>query len=404
MIKKWYDQGNFEPYGETDLCELLAEVKGRVHPWIRLNRVVRDIPSQYVLGGVDAPNLRQVVLNLMAKRGHRCRCIRCREVGDNSKATANAQLMVRRYQGSGSPEEFYSFETDDGKETILGFLRLRLPARGKPYAVRPAATSIHSRSQPDGGTTAAATDAMPAVPPFPELVGCALIRELHVYGQLVSTSATKRSKHAQHIGLGRRMMSAAEDRAAWCGYRKVAVISGIGARNYYRKLGYEVEGEGGFMIKHLSWRHPQRLKRLAAFVMALMLALALASTLAYLCLGSAVVGRAAEPSQATCRWHARLPFSRGAGCTARSAAPVALDDGDSPVLRWLRRTRRSADAPASPRARRPRGRGSETASDARQQQTIPSSSSLLQSPLRAGLVALRRAVGVQPRKQPAQSA
>ena len=97
VIKRWYNAGDYVPYDEETLSEVLSEAKQQVHPWIRLNRVVRDIPSQYVLGGVDAPNLRQDVLNRMAARGQNCCCIRCREVGDDSAAAAAAVLIERAY-------------------------------------------------------------------------------------------------------------------------------------------------------------------------------------------------------------------------------------------------------------------------------------------------------------------
>ena len=126
-----------------------------MHPWIRLNRVIRDIPSQYILGGLNVPNMRQDVLSVMAKRGTRmhnigcnnsnhrmvckliaivcgaglrCPCIRCREVGlDLHNAVARAVLIERQYKGSGADEHFLSFETEDTAHTICGFLRLRLP-------------------------------------------------------------------------------------------------------------------------------------------------------------------------------------------------------------------------------------------------------------------------------------
>ena len=126
VIKKWHASGEYDPYGEDVLAELLCEIKQQVHPWIRLNRVVRDIPSQYVTGGVDAPNLRQNVLNMLAERGQRCRCIRCREVGDDIAAAATAELIKREYDGSDGHEVFLSFESGP-QETLLGFLRLRFP-------------------------------------------------------------------------------------------------------------------------------------------------------------------------------------------------------------------------------------------------------------------------------------
>jgi GNAT superfamily N-acetyltransferase len=295
VIKKWHQSGEYVPYGEEELADLLCETKRQVHPWIRLNRVVRDIPSQYVTGGVDAPNLRQNVLKMMAARGERCRCIRCREVGDDTKAVESATLVTRPYEGSRAEEFFLSFESGP-KETLLGFVRLRLP-KARHFIRLPTPTNFplkDDRKAPgrkgctdsgsgecmDGecaddecGTVEAeekeAVDSgIAGAIPFPELDGAALIRELHVYGQLIATKDKKGSSHPQHLGFGRRLMEAAEDIAAWRGYTRIAVIAGIGTRNYYRKLGYEVEGDGGFMIKRISIRHPQRLLRLCLFAAA----------------------------------------------------------------------------------------------------------------------------------------
>eukprot|EP01065_Artemidia_motanka_P049910 TRINITY_DN8412_c0_g1_i2.p1 TRINITY_DN8412_c0_g1~~TRINITY_DN8412_c0_g1_i2.p1 ORF type:complete len:751 (+),score=140.30 TRINITY_DN8412_c0_g1_i2:62-2314(+) len=261
-IKEWYDDGLYKPYPEDELLDLLADVKSKVKPWVRLNRVIRDIPDTYIRGGLECTNLREHILALMRSRGQRCRCIRCREVGDlgawrqseGSEKTAGrsvggrqnrdgilsqriarelaptASLVVRSYRGSGAKEHFISYETED--ERLFGFCRLRISDR---------------KSFPDGL--------------FPELNGLGLVRELHVYGQLIATSASGASANkgeTQHFGFGTLLMMQAE-RMAWdAGKRGIAVISGIGTRNYYRRLGYEVHpGDGGFMIKYLSKRPPK---------------------------------------------------------------------------------------------------------------------------------------------------
>ncbi|OQR85050.1 elongator complex protein [Achlya hypogyna] len=218
VIKRWFDAGEYVPYSDHELMQLLMDIKAQVHPWIRLNRVIRDIPSQYILGGTDEPNLRQVILKRMEQAGRMCRCIRCREVGGDARAALKAQLMTRTYEANDGTEFFLSFETPD-EATICGFCRLRLsPSAG-------------------GGV-------------FPELEGCALVRELHVYGQLVAVHDADKSK-PQHGGFGTQLMQKAEEIAVAHGYTKMAVIAGVGVRNFYRKLGFEVEGEGELMIKKL---------------------------------------------------------------------------------------------------------------------------------------------------------
>lgn len=230
VIKKWFESGEYVPYAEETLIELLMEVKAQVHPWIRLNRVIRDIPSQYILGGMDEPNLRQVINNKMLAKGTPCRCIRCREVKTDDQAISAAECVVRRYVANEGDEFFISFEPPD-RSKICGFARLRLS------------------KTPGAGI-------------FPELEGAALVRELHVYGQLVAVAGKNGKKklvadgdesgsHAQHTGFGTQLMMKAEEIARAHGYTKMAVIAGVGVRNFYRRLGFEVEGDGELMIKHL---------------------------------------------------------------------------------------------------------------------------------------------------------
>ena len=156
------------------------KIKTEVHPWIRLNRVVRDIPSQYISGGINTPNLRQTLIATMKERGTQCRCIRCREVGSNiDKFTKDTcKLMVREYKASHGRELFISIESLD-EQTIMGFLRLRL------------LSDSENQSQ------------------FPELNGAALIRELHVYGKLIATHDHV-NRNSQHQGFGTQMMKHAE--------------------------------------------------------------------------------------------------------------------------------------------------------------------------------------------------
>ncbi len=223
VIKQWFDAGTFVPYADELLFEVILRAKAAVKPWVRLNRVVRDIPSQYILGGVDAPNMRQTLTTHLAARGLACACIRCREAGAAAgDLAAAARLTHRVYEASGGVEHFLSFETADGA-TIFGFVRLRLC------------------DSPGTGV-------------FPCLRGAGLIRELHVYGQLVPTAAARSERGAaQHTGFGRALMLRAEQIAAAAGYTHTAVIAGIGTRGYYRKLGYALlsDEQGGFMLKAL---------------------------------------------------------------------------------------------------------------------------------------------------------
>ena len=246
VIEKWYKAGTYKPYADTGdiLQELLMWTKSRVFPWIRLNRVIRDIPNQHILGGNSNTNLRQALQKEMKARGMSCRCIRCREVGLNSysnKKSLGANLVVRKYNGNSGVEYFLSFESDDEK-LIYGFCRLRISDRA-------------------------------GVGVFPELVGAALVRELHVYGQLIPTYTDDRTKmpQTQHVGFGKKLMKEAEKIAKSHGKAKIAVIAGIGTRNYYRKLGYHLhKGDGGFLLKSLSSKAEAMLWFLLAAVVTLL--------------------------------------------------------------------------------------------------------------------------------------
>ena len=282
VISDWHSAGKYWPYSDDELVELLVWVKSRIHPWIRINRVRRDIPMQYVLGvsaagaedgaaeGGVPPNLRHDVTARMRSQGLRCECIRCREVGlaatplagsgpgvgDAPAGFAAPTLLERWYEASGGREVFLSYEmlpVENSGDTrasqrgalLCGFLRLRLPCRPTP-------------------------ETQGQVPCFPELAGAALVRELHVYGQLQPTAeAIAADAHVQntahktqHSGIGRKLLERAEAIAVSQGWTKVAVISGVGARNYYRKFGYRLQDEdahdgtrdlssGGYMIKFL---------------------------------------------------------------------------------------------------------------------------------------------------------
>lgn len=219
-IEKWFKSGKYVPFTPEQLMDVMVYAKTRVHPWIRLNRVIRDIPEHYIQAGNPVTNLRQEILQVIKDRGQVCKCIRCREVGRHKDDTRGAVLKQREYVSSGGREIFVSFETED-EEIIFGFVRLRLSANAGL-----------------NGT-------------FPELTHSALVRELHVYGQvrLVEDKDNKDKSDTQHIGFGKRLMRKAEEIAHSHGYRKVAVIAGIGTRGYYAKIGYKLEGT--YMVKEL---------------------------------------------------------------------------------------------------------------------------------------------------------
>uniref|UniRef100_A0A6C0F4F3 tRNA carboxymethyluridine synthase n=1 Tax=viral metagenome TaxID=1070528 RepID=A0A6C0F4F3_9ZZZZ len=219
-IKEWYEQGIYKPYAEDEdkLIEVIKCIKQNIFPWIRLNRIVRDIPNINIIGGNSNVNLRQKIQNDPTIN---CPCIRCREVKNNTSNISEAELFIREYNGIRSTEFFISFESPDQK-ILYGFLRLRINHTTEDLI-------------------------------YPELEGCSFIRELHVYGSIVNHFDKTNGKSAQHMGFGKKLMKQAEIISLNYGIQKVAVISGVGVREYYGKLGYHLENN--YMVKDISFQH-----------------------------------------------------------------------------------------------------------------------------------------------------
>lgn len=217
-IKRWFDEGSYVPYDDSLLYELIKEFKKRVQKYKRLNRIIRDIPSHYIEGGYSKHyvNMRQLLQDDMRRNCWRCNCIRCREVKGNIVSPENVYMNVETYDASGGVEYHISFDSTCKKDYLIGFLRLRI---NYDY-----------------------TDILPV------LYGCALIRELHVYSNL-NDVGNHLQNSMQHKGYGKQLVQKAEEIAKELGFTKVAIISGTGVRNYYRKLGYVLQET--FMIKSL---------------------------------------------------------------------------------------------------------------------------------------------------------
>ena len=232
-----YKTGVYQPYGNDALTEVVLYWKARVHPWIRNNRIVRDIPNSYIVAGVQTSSQRQDFQVEAAARGITCRCIRCREAGRWPLSRAeDGELVVRSYAAQDGQEYFLSWESKD-RAVLFGFLRLRLIAPGGEQI-------------------------------FEELTGCALIRELHVYGRTIAVGfaaddAPKgKTAISQHLGIGRRLLAEAEQISASAGYKKIAVISGVGVQKYYESSGYSLAaGEGEFMMKPLKRPYDELIHR-----------------------------------------------------------------------------------------------------------------------------------------------
>ena len=207
-LEEHHRRGAWRPYEEEELLDLLVHCLESAPPWTRLTRVVRDIPSHDILVGNKKTNFRQLAEGELARRGGRGADIRAREIRRRPLDDEAPRLEVLEYPTATGREVFFQAVTRDDR--LCGFLRLALPSL----------SSI--------GT--------PGIPE--ELYGSALIREVHVYGPVAPLGRKRRHGRAQHGGLGRRLVAAAEARARSEGYAHLAVISAVGTRRYYRRLGF----------------------------------------------------------------------------------------------------------------------------------------------------------------------
>jgi elongator complex protein 3 len=215
-----YDQWRreeFDPLTNEEAADVVAEAMGLVPEYTRLQRVQRDIPADFIDAGVWKSNLRQLAEQRAAEKGIEPRDIRAREVGMNEADPdpERVDLSARTYEAAGGREQFLSYE-DPEADLLVGFCRLRYPSHS-PFGDRPDADPVRT-----------------------ELRDAAIVRELHVYGNEVGLGG---EGDWQHRGYGKRLVREAERRASEDGFSKLAVISGIGVRQYYReKLGYRQDG------------------------------------------------------------------------------------------------------------------------------------------------------------------
>ncbi|OGN95824.1 MAG: tRNA uridine(34) 5-carboxymethylaminomethyl modification radical SAM/GNAT enzyme Elp3 [Chloroflexi bacterium RBG_13_51_18] len=218
-LEKWYLEGRYRPYNDEAMIDLIIKIKSIVPKYVRISRVLRDIPSKFITGGLK-DSLRDIVKERMRQEGKECRCIRCREYGHRSlggRQIGESHLTRLDYDAAGGKEVLLSFEDDN--ETLFGLLRLRIQAQPVPVL---------------GGE---------------EKGSQALIRELHIFGPEVPLSE-KDISAAQHKGLGKALLRKAECIARdEFGSDRMVILSGTGAKEYYREFGYTSLGK--YMLKSL---------------------------------------------------------------------------------------------------------------------------------------------------------
>jgi elongator complex protein 3 len=210
-LKELYDQKIFEPLSTEDAADIISEAFRFIPEYCRVMRIQRDIPTYATTAGVGRTNLRQYVDELLFKKNINPRDIRAREIKSIQTIT-EPQIIVREYFASNGKEYFISMESED---KLLGFVRLRFP----PRSLHPSIT-----------------------------LTSALIRELHVYGPAIALGKVD-SEKTQHHGIGKQLMQKAEEISKLNEKNKMIVISGVGVRGYYKKLGYSQEG--CYMVKEV---------------------------------------------------------------------------------------------------------------------------------------------------------
>jgi elongator complex protein 3 len=214
-----WKEGKYNPYTTEEATDLIVKIKKILPKWVRTMRIQRDIPSKLIEAGVKKSNLGELVYNRLEEENIKCKCIRCREIGHNKENIDNLtaddfKIFQESYNASNGKEIFLSYE-DENEEFLAGFIRLRLPSK-----------ETH-RKEIDEKT--------------------AIIRELHVYGNMMKIG-DKNIDIGQHRGYGEKLLLKAEEIAISNGKEKLAILSGIGARNYYRKFGYQLIGP--YMVKY----------------------------------------------------------------------------------------------------------------------------------------------------------
>ena len=217
-LSNWWKNGKYSPYSNEELTDLIANVKQNLPSYVRIQRIMRDIPANLIEAGCKKSNLRQIIQERMKQLDTQCKCIRCREYGLGKrknimdKSFKNVKLYRLDYEASNGDEIFLSYENKK-EGYIIGYLRLRKPSE---YAHRPEVND-----------------------------GCTMIvREIKVVGEMVpKDTKPNRNIQIQHRGYGKLLMGNAERISVdEFDSKKLSVISGIGARDWFYRLGYNIDG------------------------------------------------------------------------------------------------------------------------------------------------------------------
>ncbi len=218
-LYNWWKKGKFVPYSDDELINLITNLKLNLPSYVRIQRIMRDIPANLIEAGCRKSNLRQLVQERLRHLDLKCSCIRCREYGIYKKtkiieeiAFHDIQLYRLNYEASKGEEIFLSYENKK-EGYLVGYLRLRKPSE-----------LAHRPELNDGKTM--------------------IVREIKVVGELVPRDLKpERYIQIQHRGFGKMLMEKAEEISTEdFDAKKLTVTSGIGVRNWFYKLGYKLDG------------------------------------------------------------------------------------------------------------------------------------------------------------------
>lgn len=213
----------YEPYDDETLIKVLSDSEKEIKNYTRVIRMIRDIPATYILASSKKSNMRELVDEYQKKTGFIQQDIRAREIRDSEIDDTDFSLRATTYDTNFGTEYFLEYVNEKENYKLAGFVRLRL--QGDNF----------DKDLNKYENLKVLTDKT------------ALIRELHVYGTVKKFG--EKGDQTQHVGFGKRLMLEAEKIAKEKGYKKIAVISGVGVREYYKKLGYSLEGS--YMVKNL---------------------------------------------------------------------------------------------------------------------------------------------------------
>ncbi len=205
-----HKQIGYESYTESQTKKVLIQMMKLIPEYCRVMRIMREIPKEKLIQGVEKLDLRKDIEAEFRKSDIKIKEIRMREIGFNQDEThKNLKLKIIEYSASNGKEFFLEFV--DENDILFGLLRLRIYDNNKK----------------------------------------AMVREVHVYGQALELGKQDKDNTAstQHIGLGKLMLSKAEEITKQNKINKLSIISGIGVREYYKNLGYHLEGF--YMVKDL---------------------------------------------------------------------------------------------------------------------------------------------------------